>query len=404
MKFAINGVDFQNKGGELMMHAVKQQVQEWDSQNTLSAHLKVGSYAQRQAIGVKHLTYRSSRQMPFTADLVSALTGLIPQPIRDRYSLTLESEVDVIFDASGFAFSDQWGPEDTERMASLCQRWKKQGKRSILLPQAFGPFTGDRIQKAFIQIVENVDLIFARDQVSYDLVRQLPISMDKIKIAPDFTNLVKGVEPDYIDDLRGRPCITPNYRMIDKAAATSSGYLDFLSAMIDHLLAKGLEPFILIHETKDVDLGKLLQEKASRKIQVIVEDSPLCLKGILGTSQLLIGSRFHGLVSALSQGIPCLGAGWSHKYQMLFDSYDCSNLLVDPNGNLTETLATLDAVLNEPTRSQMMEKIVQASATQKQLSRQMWADVKAMLNPHATVSTYAGNPGDRVVLNKIAAQ
>ena len=36
---------------------------------------------------------------------------------------------------------------------------------------------------------------------------------------------------------------------------------------------------------------------------------------------LIISSRYHGLVAAISQGIPVISIGWSHKYDELMSSY-----------------------------------------------------------------------------------
>lgn len=362
-----------------MLHAVKQQLQEWEPSYMLTADLKVGSFKQRNQSGIHHLAYQQSNKIPFAGETISSVATLIPKSIRKKYRIVLESEVDAILDASGFAFSDQWGAGDTERMAARCLRWKKQGKKSILLPQAFGPFTSERIKQAFRQIIDSVDLVFTRDEISYKHISQLSVPMEHIKIAPDFTNLVQGIAPAYINDLAGRPCIIPNYRMIDKTESTvSTTYLTFLASSIEHLLKQGMKPFILIHERNDAELGAQLQAHVSQTIPVIKESNPLHLKGILGKCYLVIGSRFHGLISALSQGVPCLGAGWSHKYQMLFKSYSCLDLLVDVN-NLQDSLEKVDSIIHEPTRSRVIEAVAQEAKRQKSLSRQMWVEVNKSL-------------------------
>lgn len=377
MNFTISGVDFNNKGGELMLYAVKQQLQQWDKSNTLTGYLTMGTYEQRKQAGIHHLAYTRSSKVPFAGQMISLSSHLIPKVIRQKYDLILESEVDAVLDASGFAFSDQWGAEDTEKMAKLCQRWKRQGKKIILLPQAFGPFTSDRIKNAFIQLIETVDLIFARDSISYDYISKLGSPIPHVKQAPDFTNLVKGIEPDSIKNLIGKPCIIPNYRMIDKTSQdVSNNYLSFLKATIDDLFNRGLEPFILVHETKDVKLCKQLQAEVSHSVPVVEENNPLYLKGIIGKCFLVVGSRFHGLVSALSQGVPCLGAGWSHKYQMLFESYSCSHLSANIEDNFEENLAKLNSIIDEPTRAKTIEAIAQAAEREEALSRAMWTEVK----------------------------
>jgi hypothetical protein len=65
---------------------------------------------------------------------------LVPAGIREQYGVVLDKEVNVVLDAAGFAYSDQWGPDLSEELARSSKRWKKQGSKVILLPQAFGPF------------------------------------------------------------------------------------------------------------------------------------------------------------------------------------------------------------------------------------------------------------------------
>ncbi|MBE9190694.1 polysaccharide pyruvyl transferase family protein [Gloeocapsopsis crepidinum LEGE 06123] len=371
MNFTIYGVNSNNKGAELMLYSVKQKIQDWDRSNTLSTNVKLGSLEQGKQVTINYLPTRKSQKLA---------ANLIPKTVRKKYGITLESEVDAVLDASGFAYSDQWGAGKTEHMADIYSRWKSQGKKIVLLPQAFGPFTSKRIQDAFSQLLNNVDLVFARDEVSYECISQLSVPMEQVKIAPDFTNLVQGIEPSYIKDLIGKPCIIPNIRMTDKTSPElSRSYFSFLTSSIEYLLDKGLEPFILLHQLTDFELGSQLQAQVSRTVPVIKEDNPLYIKGILGKCYLVISSRFHGLISALSQGVPCVGTGWSHKYKMLFKTYNCSDLLINLENNIDENLSKLDAIIYEPTRTQVIEAIAQAAKQQKVSSQQMWADVENLL-------------------------
>ena len=374
------GVNFKNKGAELMMYSILDRVQQWDVNNKVAIDFGIGTFEQRNQAGVHHYLWKRLRKIPYGVDGFNLIASAIPAPMRDRYNLVLESEIDCVMDASGFAYTDQWGEKTTQIMAELCQRWKKQGKKVILLPQAFGPFSSSGIKYYFNQIVELADLIFARDQKSYDYIAQLTPSMDNVRLAPDFTNLLAGIKPEYIDKLTGRPCIIPNYRMLDKTTPdTENQYFTFINACLKYLANKGLNPFILIHETDDFSLGERIQQQFEGEVEIIREDNPLYLKGILGSCSLAIGSRFHGLVSALSQGTPCLATGWSHKYQQLFESYSCPELLVDLQGNLDDNLGKLDLLVSQPSRNNLIQSIKTASNYQKALSEEMWQAVQKLL-------------------------
>ena len=367
-----------------MLLAAKQQVKRWDENNRFAAQMQIGNFEARNKAGISHLAWETPREQTASrkGQLVKAAAPLVPKFIRRQYNIVLESEVDVILDASGFAFSDQWPAKKTETMAAHCARWKREGKKIIFLPQALGPFENARSRSAFAQILRTADRVFARDRISYEhAISALP-SATNVRLAPDFTNLLQGETPDYIEEVANRPCVVPNKRMLDKTSPeVRASYLAFLTAAIHRLVEQGLDPFILIHETHDFELGQQLRSQLNRNIPVVQEENPLYLKGILGSAYLVIGSRFHSLVSALSQGTPCLGTGWSHKYQMLFADYNCPDLLLDVEGDIDKSLTALDLLTEPRSRTQIVQKVEAGAAAQKTLSRQMWAEVKDILYP-----------------------
>src|SRR5690606_22797023 len=52
------------------------------------------------------------------------------------------------------------------------------------------------------------------------------------------------------------------------------------------------------------------------------------IKGAIANCDLVIGSRFHALIAALSQGIPAAALGWSHKYAELLQSFGLQRFVV----------------------------------------------------------------------------
>lgn len=381
MIFAIYGVNFENKGAELMLRGIHDKIHEWSPANIVACHLLTGNFQQRNKLGIYHLTERQISRLPILEKYIDPVAHLIPSFLRKKNHLILTSEVDVILDASGFAYSDQWGSKASERMALKCQKWRKENKKIILLPQAFGPFENPRVKEAMITIVNNVDLIFARDQISYDYIKALSIPINHVKIAPDFTNLLQGEKPSYIEKLTNRPCLVPNQRMLDKTGSNAStSYIDFIVSVINNLREKQRNPFILVHETKDINLAEKIASLLSQPIDIIQEENPLCLKYILGQVELLIGSRFHSLISALSQGTPCLGTGWSHKYQTLFAEYNCSDCLINFADSIADNLAKLDYLLDEEHKKIVVEKIKLSAVEQKKLSQSMWINVQSILD------------------------
>lgn len=381
MVVEIKGIGFVNKGAELMLYAIKQQLPKLLDDVTLAASLDSGTYQERSEAGLGHLAWVYSSKLPKAGGIVRTSFRLLPLPLRRHWNIVYDRQIDAILDASGLLYTDKWGAVHSELAAARFKQARKAGKKVILLPQAFGPFANGRVRHAVEEILANADLVYARDSVSYNHLLKLNDQAEHIKLAPDFSNLVEGRLPEYSDALADRPCLIPNYRMIDKTTTgIQENYLPFLTMSAEYLLDKGLRPFILIHEGKsDHKLAQALQAQLSQPVDIIHETDPLYIKGILGRCSLVIGSRYHGLVSALSQGILCLGTGWSHKYQMLFAEYNCPDCLVDLQNFPDDAKQKLDMVTEKGARTAIATELLKAGAEQKKRTQHMWQEVQQAL-------------------------
>lgn len=377
MWIELRGVQFGNKGAELMLRAVLQKVSEkFPDASFAMAPFAKGDYVKRAKLGLYQKVWLEKHGVQW-----GRLGGMIPKRLRQHYGLILDSEIDVVLDASGFLYSDQWGPRHTCAMASYVKRWEKQGTRIVLLPQAMGPFTSSRIREAFASIVEHADLVCPRDDVSYRYVTELTGQRDNVCQAPDFTSLVSGVMPGDPEKFHGRFCLVPNCRMIDKTSDHQSArYISFCAGCIKQLVESGCRPFVLIHEgVRDLELAQQIVRESRAQIEIIEETDALRIKGILGLCSGVISSRFHGLVSALSQGVPALATGWSHKYEMLFKDYGlpdaCLSVEIDQ-----ETLKRhIQTIIDSDSRKEIVAVISRTAAAQKEQTEKMWRKVFEMI-------------------------
>lgn len=378
MIIEIRKAGFVNKGAELMLHAALQK---------LRARYPDATYVMAPTPAKAEQPFRKLVQLGFYPKAWlwrygiqwGTLANFAPRPLREMYGVVLDKEVDVVIDAAGFAYSDQWGENPCAELAQSTRRWKKSGTRVILLPQALGPFESEKNQAAMKSVVQNVDLIFPRERVSYEHLTRLVGEQAKIKQSPDFTNLVSGVLPPGFDVEQNRFCIVPNCRMLDKTdQKTREAYLPFLITCTRYLLKKNAKPFVLVHEGKD---DQRLAEQLSAAvggIPIVQESGALEIKGILGACSGTLGSRFHGLVSALSQGVPALATGWSHKYQMLFEDYGFPDGLVEVTTDEAEIQRKIDLVTDDAER---IKTLIQSRTDQlKQQSERMWQEVFAVID------------------------
>src|SRR5690606_4838357 len=190
MLIEVKGIGIPNKGAELMLVAIQQAVGsaidavEFASEpyTDYKARARYGLY-QKAWLEVK------KRQIgPMANVLLKGLLG--------RFGIVRDIDVDVILDASGFAYGDQWGAYKLKsRLGKHIRSWKKNGKKVVLLPQAFGPFSSPEIRTEISRVLQHADLVFARDQQSYQYLQEFLPNSAKLILAPDFTNLVTGKVP-----------------------------------------------------------------------------------------------------------------------------------------------------------------------------------------------------------------
>jgi len=376
----IRKVGFVNKGAELMLFAVLEKMkQEFpDAEFTMAPSVSTASapYLKRAELHFYQKAHLWRKGFQF-----GVLANLIPEKIRDMYGIVLDKEVDIVIDAAGFSYSDQWGKYSCLELADSCKHWKKNGTKVILLPQAFGPYKSKWNQKAIKTALEHADLVFAREKMSYDYLVDVVGERQNLKVAPDFTNLIEGIVPENFDKESNRFCIVPNYRMVDKTnKKDSEAYLPFMIEVTRYAYEKSQKPFILVHEgANDLMLAEKIRDAVSRDVQIIKEAHPLKIKGILGVSSGTVGSRFHGLVSALSQGTPALATGWSHKYKVLFEDYDFPEGLLNVHMPKEELHKIMNLIIDDENKEKVTKTIQKNSEALKQQSQKMWDDVLTVL-------------------------
>ena len=383
MIIELRGVEFHNKGAELMLLAILEMVRsripsavfvmEVSKITPLEKQRHVGIYAKMEL-------QRFSRR----GRSVSSFGFLTPEYLKRSGGLITEKEVDVVLDGSGFAFGDFWGaPYAHKRLSGCIKRWKKAGKKVVLLPQAFGKFEDPKLQEEMRTIISHADLIFARDQFSYKYLQGVQVNEENTFLRPDFTNLIAGKLPATFNAEELQVAIIPNNKLVESGTmASRESYLEFLNRLVDLVVQQGKRPFFLIHEgKKDLALAEAVNASFSKAVPVFVEDDPLAVKGIIGVCTAVITSRFHGLVSALTQAVPCLCVGWSHKYQALMEDYAYGEGLLSSADLEGPGLEQKISMILDPESSDVLRKnLKRNSEIQKEYSKAMWEQVFDLLD------------------------
>lgn len=305
--------------------------------------------------------------------------ALAPRKMLHARRVAPGREMAALLDCSGFAYGDVWPTHRIERRTAYYRKLKAQGTAVILLPQAFGPFERPDIRRCCTELFEQCELIYPRDGASRRHLVDLGVADKTPPVTPDITHLLKGTPPADPAAWKQRVCIVPNARMMDKTSQeTSDRYLSFLLKSIELVRAQKLEPCLLVHERNDLPLAQRIRDSVASPLPVLNEDA-LNSKGILGASYAVIGSRYHALISALSQRVPAIGTSWSHKYEELFGDYGCSEYLLPPEGDPSRLEATLARLLDPVTRDALAARLSLQAEKQKAKVENMWGRIESQI-------------------------
>ncbi len=374
MIIEIRGTGSRNKGAQLMACAILQHFRQ-------SATASPPRFVVTPSFG----SYETRAKLELYSKLASTKIGrtkvlewLMPSKTREQLGIILAAEIDVILDASGFAFGDKWGPKPAENFAAQLTQWKQPNRKLMLLPQAIGPLTTPRLQRAFRQIQAYADLIFVRDHQSYTYLQELGGDLDRVQLAPDFTLLVNGIVPPAYQPTARDLVIVPNLHMLENRGETArASYFTFLLRAIEEGIQRDLRPVLLFHDTQDRELAAPLLQ-GYPELTIITEEDPIYLKGIISTAYLLVASRFHALVNGLSQGVPVIGTSWSHKYPMLFEDYGCPQALLATQ-DCTALPALFDELTPSVSRQAYLNRIQTQDCVLKKQVPAMWHEIDTLI-------------------------
>jgi polysaccharide pyruvyl transferase WcaK-like protein len=374
MIIELRGLQFVNKGAELMLQAILQEL----SDSGLHYNLAMTHHRNSPAEKVKSLNILRKVALQKNRLNLNFITYAIPKFLRNyitsKFGIILESDVDVVLDGSGFAYGDQWGSMHILQVCSEIQRLHKHNKKYVFLPQALGPFTRPQDIIALKKALPKATLICAREQTSFENIDGLNSNKDNLIQYPDFTNIVKGIKPAYFLNGHNKFVIIPNNKMLSTKNANSewSGVYVNKLVLLGKLAKKmSLDIVVLNHEgKKDKALCIEIEQKLGFEVEQIEESDPLKVKGIIGSCRALVCSRFHGCVSALSQGVPIIGTSWSFKYERLFSEYGQESFLLESkmNEEQVKQLFTNTLERNQGDLSKEVQKF-------KEYSRNMWNGV-----------------------------
>ena len=211
------------------------------------------------------------------------------------------------------------------------------------MPQSFGPFDfGSEhpgIDKRCRKLLPACKAILAREQEGYDALVNT-YGLTNVRLAPDLVlnnkgidlaNVFKEIPPMDLPEITpGSIAIVPNGRNL--SVGNDEEVLALYQAAIRCGLEQGKTVYLLHHATSDAALCAQLKARFADTARVVLPDKEFsCLEfnELVQKFDYLVASRFHSIVHAYKNAIPCVILGWAKKYEDLSAQFDQRAYLFD---------------------------------------------------------------------------
>jgi colanic acid/amylovoran biosynthesis protein len=380
------GGGFANKGAEAMVLTVAEALRERLPDVSILMRVAHKHFADARAHGL--IPVKSDRP-------VSTVSRVLSKARMAR----VYAKCGALIDVGGYQFGDAWGEHVARARSRGVKRSVQFGNLVFFMPQAWGPFSSQGLINATRTVIDTATLSYVRDKISLAAVEGFAGKGNpKVRFAHDIAWNFRGADPsvglELIRDagLSAKTgsiivCLTPNVRVYERSegTGTDSEYITLLRDIVQHLCSEhGAQVVLMGHELRrnnselidDRSLCNYLLSCLDGSLPVVHLDKVLTaaqVKSVIGKCDLLLSSRYHALIAALSQSIPCAAIGWSHKYDELMAEVGLSSNIISLSKTGKEILGDIDSVVER--MDETRDVICSKTATMKESGRQALDEV-----------------------------
>lgn len=215
------------------------------------------------------------------------------------------------------------------------------------------------------RLLPGVKVIFAREQEGYDALVDT-FGLTNVRLAKDLVLASREIEPENVFTVPPVPevsdvpaeCVGLIPNSMNLKAADTDAVLSTYAGVIRTLLDLGKTVCILSHSSMDAELCRTLKGQFADDDRVLLPEqelSSLEFNVLVKQLQYVVGSRFHSIVHAFKNGVPCIALGWATKYHDLLKLFGQEPYIFDvrdPHSaeNIGAAIARMDQVWPEESK------------------------------------------------------
>ena len=332
MNVVIVGANFVNKGAQSMLFTTVAQIRK----SHPDAQIFFAHFDNKPCLNDEFLfdeVYFNNHNVDVSADKIT-----IREPARSnswnssQRTLQTFRDADLIIDISGFALSSKWGAKSSLAYLNTIKLARTLKVPMILMPQSFGPFDfGDAQTLMDGEIADALtypEKIFAREVDGLTPLRER-YGLQNVSLHPDIVLSSQTVKPADVYKVPPKisvpkvlpaSCVgvVPNLRSFDRGNPWQS--LQVFYEIVNYLLRAGKIVYLFRHSFEDIRPCTWLKALFADDGRVVLwQNDFTCFEydEVCRQFDFLIVGRFHGIVHAYRNNVPCLLLGWAVKYREL---------------------------------------------------------------------------------------
>lgn len=258
---------------------------------------------------------------------------------------------DLMIDISGYALGSNWSVDTCNHYLDHLEFAKAFHIPVYLMPQSFGPFdfqdeAGKKVDQRIAKLLPTARCICAREKEGYQALKEryqlnnvihtndLVINNCSVNIEHIYHKIPDASLPHI---LSGSVAVIPNQRnyVVGNEVEVQKLYV----LVIKILLESCLNVYLLSHSDVDKEICKQLKDKFSSDNRVILIEQELnCLEfnETVKQFEFIVASRFHAIVHAFKNGVPCIALGWATKYHDLMKQFGQEYYMLDVRQTIRE--------------------------------------------------------------------
>ncbi len=252
-----------------------------------------------------------------------------------------------IVDVSGYALSSNW---NCNWYVRILRKAKESNTPLFLMPQSYGPFEFDKEKNEEIkELLTHPKAIFTRESISYRWfceqyqLKNVRTSDDLVlqNKGVDLRNIKTSIESNTVEYIQipntSNIAIIPNIRTY--TFGNKEHILEMYNRLIERLCKMGKNIYIVMHSDDNEVCDDIYAMFAQNPRVFYIKEEMDCFEyeAFICQFEFIIASRYHAIIHAFKQNIPCIAVGWAEKYSELMNRVEQNEFVFDVREELSIT-------------------------------------------------------------------